>query len=256
MLSFLKPFQVNNYKYYYYINVILLIVRFLFKSAALNENLNFEESVFQESNFQLSTPGLAQPFSFHTVDDLTQQQVTELKDELRGDKIPNSKLFMKMAASHLITFAGFQAVVLTKLEELSTDIKEIKRLLMTNISKQTGGKTTEMPICFKLIPMKTEEDYHLLENELKSNLTSRSELVIIFHVFTGYTTSRFHCFLSYLQVDFLKRGGGSSLNDNVYNVLRNLFSDELAKEVRLTATSGKLGFRNSSIADVVRGIIF
>lgn len=41
--------------------------------------------------------------------------------------------------------------------------------------------------------------------------------------------------------------------DNVYTVLRYLFSKDFAKSVRLTSTSNKLAVKNTKIGECIRG---
>lgn len=52
----------------------------------------------------------------------------------------------------------------------------------------------------------------------------------------------------------LSRVGGPSIAKTTNNCLRKLFSKDLAKQFRLTATSGKIEFRNLRLASACRGI--
>jgi hypothetical protein len=47
--------------------------------------------------------------------------------------------------------------------------------------------------------------------------------------------------------------GGADLGKSIYNILRFLFAPELALNVRLTATSGKIAFMHLKLAEAIRG---
>lgn len=78
----------------------------------------------------------------------------------------------------------FQQLTLSRLEELSQQVADIKRLVQTISTSQTEIGPRNLAV-FDLFPMQNEDDFHKLETEIRENPSSYQALV---------TKTRLSCF--------------------------------------------------------------
>ncbi|KAK4882150.1 hypothetical protein RN001_005469 [Aquatica leii] len=121
----------------------------------------------------------------------------------------------------------FKTISLQRDEEILFELKEIKKLLRSviNDNNKRGQKSTVHT--YGPLPLKTKEELEKTEQIIKDK--EEYNLLVL----------------------ELKRFGAATVNATLYNTIRGLISKDLAKQIRLTNSTGKISFGDKCLAKAV-----
>ena len=139
------------------------------------------------------------------------------------------------------------------MERLQIDVNELKqctnKILVEHSLRGHGQLNENNEIDFPSLPLKDEDDLASVEAWLDNDNNCRALVRK-----TSYPTRRIHyqVYIS-VQAALLSKIGGSNFKKTVYNILQKMFEHELARRVRFTEQSGKVGFKDKKLRKVVVG---